>query len=250
MTSLHVEPSGAHLAHQRPGRGRLVRPSRIPGDHLALGGQPQAGLDGGGPNEDRRRDHRRHEHQPRLRRLITERLGDAARTPPRPAAQRLRDGWHRTDDMTLTDTLAGRDQVELVAVFRHYGKPQLGRSPEVPLRALGTGARDPRTRRTRSPSGPERSSRRGTAALISTEGRQQEPWCDVGDEEEIRRRHGHRHPKPLRYGGPARPVLRPRAPHPARRKATSTHIRTHVVELDPPELYTVARQACQTTSRM
>ena len=38
--------------------------------------------------------------------------------------------------MTLADTLAGRHQVELVSVFRHCEKPRLGRSPEVPLRAL------------------------------------------------------------------------------------------------------------------
>ncbi|MFF6786634.1 glycosyltransferase [Streptomyces sp. NPDC012510] len=38
--------------------------------------------------------------------------------------------------MTLADTLAGRHQVELVSVFRHREKPRLGRSPEVPLRAL------------------------------------------------------------------------------------------------------------------
>jgi glycosyltransferase involved in cell wall biosynthesis len=38
--------------------------------------------------------------------------------------------------MTLADTLAGRHQVELVSVFRHREKPQRGRSPEVPLRAL------------------------------------------------------------------------------------------------------------------
>ncbi|MFE7764692.1 glycosyltransferase [Streptomyces sp. NPDC057438] len=38
--------------------------------------------------------------------------------------------------MTLADTLARRHEVELVSVFRHREKPRLGRSPEVPLRAL------------------------------------------------------------------------------------------------------------------
>ncbi|ELP66615.1 glycosyltransferase [Streptomyces turgidiscabies] len=38
--------------------------------------------------------------------------------------------------VTLADTLAERHQVELVSVFRHRERPQLGRSAEVPLRAL------------------------------------------------------------------------------------------------------------------